>query len=74
MTTLKINNPTVEQFLSEQAKQSNTSTSDYLVNLLITEIEAVKVKSDMNTLASEIKKVNQGELKLKSAHSLINEL
>jgi len=74
MTTLEINNQTVEQFLNEQAKQNNTSMSDYLVTLLITEIEAVKVKNDMSTLTSEIKKVNQGGLKLKSAHSLLNEL
>ena len=74
MTTVKINNQTVESFLNEQVKQNNTSMSDYLISLVITEIEVAKVKNDMNTLSSEINKVNKGELNLKSAHSLLTEL
>ena len=74
MTTVEINNQTVESFLNEQARQNNTSMSDYLINLVITEIEVAKVKNDMNTLSSEINKVNKGELNLKSAHSLLDEL
>lgn len=74
MTTVEINNLSVEKFLNEQAKQNNTSMSEYLINLVTTEIEVVKIKSDMNTLASEINKVNKGELELKSAHLLLDEI
>ncbi len=74
MTTIEINNKTIEQFLCKQAAKNNISTVEYLTNLILNEMEVLSVKQDMKTLESEIKKVNQGKIKLKSAHSLLDEL
>jgi len=74
MTTLEINNKTVESFLSEQANKNNVSTTEYLVGLVMTEIETATVKNDMRVLESEINKVNSGGIKLNSAHLLLNDL
>jgi hypothetical protein len=74
MTTVKINNQTVESFLNEQATKYNTSTKDYLINLVMAEIEYIKVKKDIDILQSEINQVNSGNLKLEKADILVNEL
>lgn len=74
MTNYAINNQTVESFLYEQASKKNTSTTDYLVNLVMTEIELISVKKDMKKLDNEIQQVNNGTLKLQTLDSLINEL
>ena len=74
MTTVEIDNQTVEKFLYKQTTKNNISTVDYLTTLVLNEMEVLSVKQDMKTLESEIKQVNQGKIKLKSAHLLLDEL
>ena len=74
MTTLEINNQTVESFLNEQANKNNTSMANYLITLVMTEIEIASVRNDMKTLEAEMSQINKGETKLQSAHLLLNEL
>ena len=74
MTTLEINNHTVESFLNEQANKNNTNMTDYLITLVMTEIETATAKNDMKILEAEISKINKGEIKLQSARQLLNEL
>lgn len=74
MTTVKISNETVERFLYEQSVINNVSTVDYLTSLVLNEIEFIEIKKDMKTLESEIKQVNEGKIKPKSARLLLNEL
>ena len=74
MTTVKINNESVESFLYEQTVVNNVSTVDYLTSLVLNEIEFLEIKKDIKTLASEIKQFNKGKIKPKSARLLLNEL
>ena len=74
MTTVKINNETVENFLYEQTVVKNVSTVDYLTSLVLNEIECLEIKKDMNILESEIKQVNEGKIKPRPARLLLNEL
>jgi len=74
MTTVKINNETVESFLYEQTVVNNVSTVDYLTSLVLNEIEFLEIKKEMKTLESEIKQVNEGKIKPKPARLLLNEI
>ncbi len=74
MTTVKISNQTVESFLYEQTVVNKVSTVDYLTSLVLNEIEFLEIKKDMKTLESEIKQVNEGKIKPRSARLLLNEL
>jgi len=74
MTTIQINNESVERFLSEQTVVHNVSTVEYLTSLVLNEIEFLEIKKDMQTLESEIKKLNEGNIVPKSARLLLNEL
>lgn len=74
MTTINITNQTVESFLYEQTVVNKVSTVDYLTSLVLSEMDFLEIKKDMNTLESEIKQVNEGEIKPKSARLLLNEL
>jgi len=74
MTTLEINNQSVEEFLFEQAKQTKQSATDFLMGLIYKEMEAQAVKKDIQTINQEMKLVNQGAMELESLDSLIKEL
>jgi len=74
MTTIKIDNQTVESFLYEQTLEKEVSTVDYLTSLVLNEMDFLEIKKDMKTLESEIKQVNEGKIKPKPAHLLLNEL
>ena len=74
MTTVKINNESVESFLYEQTVVNNVSTVDYLTSLVLNEIEFLEIKKDIKTLESEIKQLNKGKIKPKPARLLLNEL
>ncbi len=74
MTTIKIDNESVESFLYEQTVVNNVSTVDYLTSLILNEIEFLEIKKDMKTLESEIKQVNEGKIKPRPARLLLNEL
>ena len=74
MTTIKIDNQTIESFLYEQTVVNKVSTVDYLTSLVLNEMDFLEIKQDMKTLESEIRQVNEGEIKLKPARSLLNEL
>ncbi len=74
MTTVNISNQTVESFLYEQTVVNNVSTVDYLTSLVLNEIDFLEIKKDMKTLESEIKQVNEGKIKPRSARLLLNEL
>ena len=74
MTTIKIDNQTIESFLHEQTVVNKVSTVDYLTSLVLNEMDFLEIKQDMKTLESEIRQVNEGEIKLKPARSLLNEL
>ncbi len=74
MTTIKIDNQTVESFLYEQTVVNKVSTVDYLTSLILNEMDFLEVKQDMKTLESEIKQVNEGKIKPKPARLLLNEL
>jgi len=74
MTTIKISNKSVENFLYEQTVVNNVSTVEYLTSLVLNEIEFLEIKKDMKTLESEIKQVNEDKIKPRPARSLLNEL
>ena len=74
MTTIQINNKSVENFLYKQATVNNLSTVDYLTSLVMNEIEFLEIKKDIKTLESEIKQINEGKIKLRPARMLLNEL
>jgi hypothetical protein len=74
MTTIKIDNKSVESFLYEQTVVNNISTVDYLTSLVLNEKEFLEIKKDMKTLESEIKQVNEGKIKPRPARLLLNEL
>lgn len=74
MTTVNINNQTVESFLYEQTVVSNVSTVDYLTSLVLSEIEFLEIKKDMKTLEFEIEQVKEGKIKPRPARLLLNEL
>jgi predicted acetyltransferase len=74
MTTVKINNQLIESFISEQTSKQNISTVDYLTSLILNEIEFLEIKKDIKNLELEIKDVNNGTIKLKSARNLLDEL
>jgi len=48
MTTIQINNKSVENFLYKQATVNNLSTVDYLTSLVMNEIEFLEIKKDKN--------------------------
>lgn len=73
MTTVKISNQTVESFLYEQSVVNNVSTVDYLTSLVLNEMEFLEIKKDMKALEFEIKQVNEGKIKPRPAHLLLNE-
>ena len=72
--TVTIEDKTIENFLQKQCKKNNTSTSEYLSSLILSEIEFLKIKGDIKDLKSQITKLNKGEIKPKSARLLLNEL
>jgi len=74
MTTIKIDNQTVESFLYEQTVVNKVSTVDYLTSLVLNEMDFLEIKQDMKTLESEIKQVNEGKIKPRPARLLLNEL
>ena len=74
MTTIQIDNQTVESFLHKQTVARKVSTVDYLTSLVLNEMEFLEIKQDMKTLRSEIKQVNEGKITPKPARSLLNEL
>jgi hypothetical protein len=74
MTTIKIDNQTIENFLYEQTVVNKVSTVDYLTSLVLNEMDFLEIKQDMKTLDSEIKQVNEGKIQPKSARLLLNEL
>ena len=74
MTTVKIDNQTVESFLYEQTVVNKVSTVEYLTSLVLNEMDFLEIKQDMKTLESEIKQVNEGKIKPKSARLLLDEL
>ena len=71
--TIKINNQTVEQFIHKQTIQNNISSDDYLTKLILSEIELLEIKKDVNILSHEIDGVNDGTIQLKSANLLLDE-
>ena len=74
MTTIKIDNQTVENFLYEQTVVNKVSTVDYLTSLVLNEMNFLEIKQDMKALESEIRQVNEGKIKPKPARLLLNEL
>ena len=74
MTTVKIENQIVENFLYEQTVVNKISTVDYLTSLILNEMDFLEVKQDMKTLEFEVKQVNEGKIKPKPARLLLNEL
>ena len=74
MTTVKIENQIVENFLYEQTVVNKISTVDYLTSLVLNEMDFLEVKQDMKTLEFEVKQVNEGNIKPKPARLLLNEL
>ena len=74
MTTVKIENQIVENFLYEQTVVNKISTVDYLTSLVLKEMDFLEIKQDMRTLEFEVKQVNEGKIKPKPAHLLLNEL
>ena len=74
MTTIKIDNQTVESFLYEQTVVNKVSTVDYLTSLILNEMDFLEVKQDIKTLESEIKQVTEGKIKPRPARLLLNEL
>jgi len=74
MTTIKIDNQTIENFLYEQTVVNKVSTVDYLTSLVLNEMDFLEIKQDMKTLESEIKQVNEGKIQPKSARLLLDEL
>ncbi len=74
MTTVKIENQIVENFLYEQTVVNKISTVDYLTSLVLNEMDFLEVKQDMKTLEFEVKQVNEGKIKPKPARLLLNEL
>ena len=74
MTTIKIDNQTVESFLYEQTVVNKVSTVDYLTSLVLNEMNFLEIKQDMKVLESEIRQVNEGKIKPKPARLLLNEL
>ncbi len=73
MISIEINNQTVESFLNEQSAKYNTSAKEYLINLVMAELEYSKAKKDMEALESEIKQINSADLKLEKADILLDE-
>ena len=71
--TIKINNQAVEQFIHQQTMQNNISSDDYLTKLILSEIESLENKKDVNILSHEIDGINSGAIKLKSANLLLDE-
>ncbi len=72
--TINLDNQSVKTFLYKQTKQNNISTVEYLTNLVLNEMEILSIKQDMKTIESEVKKVNQGKIKLKPARLLLDEI
>jgi len=74
MTTIEITNPEVEAYLYKNAQKNNTRLDEYLSNIVLNYIELESVKDDLTQMQTDINKVNNGDIKLKSAYSLIDEL
>ena len=74
MTTVEIDNQTVESFLYEQAVVNKVSTVEYVTSLVLNEIDFLEIKKDMSALKSEIQQVNEGKIKPKPARLLLDEL
>jgi hypothetical protein len=70
----KINISKVENLLEEEAKKNNLSVVDYLNYMIAYEKEKILVMEDIKTIEDEVKQVNNGTLKLKSAYDLLDEL
>ena len=73
MTTIHIDNKSIEHFLYEQTVLNNVSTVDYLTSLVLQEIEFLEIKKDMKTLKSEIQQLNEGKIKPTPARLLLDE-
>jgi len=74
MTTVNINNQNIEQFLYRQTTKNNISMVEYLTTLISKEMEILSIKQDIKMIETEVKKVNQGEIKLKPARLLLDEI
>ena len=71
--TIKISNQIVEQFIHKQTIENNISSDDYLTKLILSEIESLEIKKDVNIISNEIDDINSGAIKLKSANLLLDE-
>lgn len=74
MTTLKIDNPTIEAFLFKKAKSDNIQVEQYLSNIILYQMELESVKDDFQQMEKEIKEVDNKTIVLQPAHSLLDEL
>ena len=74
MTTININNKSIESFLYEQAIVNKKSTVDYLTSLIKREMDFLEMQKDIKVLENEIQQVNNKKLKPKPARLLLNEL
>ncbi|MDQ7085267.1 MAG: hypothetical protein Q9M36_10230 [Sulfurovum sp.] len=70
----KINISKVENILEEEAKKNNLSVVDYLNYMIAYEKEKILVMEDIKSIEDEVRQVNNGTLKLKSAYDLLAEL
>lgn len=70
----KINTSKVESIVEKEAKKYNLTVVNYLNYMIAYEKEKALVVEDIKIMEEEIKQVNNGTLKLKSAYSLLDEL
>jgi len=74
MTTLEINNHSVERFLVEQTHATKQSVADFVMELVVKEMERQSLKRDIQTINDEMRQFSNGTLQLKLASSLLDEL
>jgi ribosomal protein S7 len=72
--TIEIQNPIVEDFLQKEIQQNSKNLSEYIVSVLLKEIELKKAKKDMQILNDEFMAYKQGDLELNSVENLLKEL
>jgi len=72
--TIEIQNPIVEDFLQKEIQQNSKNLSEYIVSILLKEIELKKAKKDIQILNDEFMSYKQGDLELNSVENLLKEL
>ena len=72
--TIEIQNPIVEDFLQKEIQQNSKNLNEYIVSVLLKEIELKKAKKDMQILNDEFMAYKQGDLELNSVENLLKEL